>query len=94
MPELRRMACTLSIFLYVRLFSMVRGVGGILRKQKYPLAVMTAGTAMLPVAWQRGLFPVSFHLLALYNWRTVVDTNHLVDTYGADEAMKRQWRLA
>ena len=47
--ELRRMCTTISIFLYVRLFAVMRGVGGFLRKQKYSMAVMTAGTAMMPI---------------------------------------------
>lgn len=93
-PELRRMACTLSIFLYVRLYSIMRGLGGLLRKQKYSMAVMTAGTAMLPIGWKSGLFPTIFWMLMFINRKTVNETHNLVVKYGADEAMKRQWRLA
>ena len=44
-PELRRMCSTISIFLYVRLYGLLRSPAGLLRKQKYTVSVMTAGLA-------------------------------------------------
>jgi len=93
--ELRRMCTTISIFLYVRLYGLMRGVGGLLHKQKYTVAVLAAGTAMMPVGWQgRWAFPPFFWLMMLYNGRTVKETADLIHSHGIDEAAKRQMYLA
>jgi hypothetical protein len=89
-PELRRMCATLSIFLYVRLFYIVRGLDGALGRQKYSLAVMTAGATMLPVGWNRGLFPATFGALALWNRKKVRETRMLAQEFGGDGAAARQ----
>ena len=93
-PELRRMCTTISIFLYVRLFAVMRGPGGILQRQKYTLAVLMAGTAMMPVGWQRSIFPAYFWFLMIVNRRTATETVNLVHKFGVDEAAKRQAYLA
>lgn len=82
--ELRRMNTTISVFLYVRLFPLVRGVHGILRPNKYALATLVAGTSMLPVAWDRKLFPMSFWALTLFNWRTLIQTSNSIHKHGID----------
>ena len=83
-PELRRMCTTISIFLYVRLYAIMRGVAGFLRKQKYSMGVMTAGTAMMPVGWAPGVFPASFWLLMALNRKTAGQTMKLVRAVGID----------
>eukprot|EP00929_Paragymnodinium_shiwhaense_P058580 TRINITY_DN29335_c0_g1_i3.p1 TRINITY_DN29335_c0_g1~~TRINITY_DN29335_c0_g1_i3.p1 ORF type:complete len:313 (+),score=35.96 TRINITY_DN29335_c0_g1_i3:63-1001(+) len=89
-PELRRMNATISIFLYVRLYAMVRGLGGFLSTQKHSLAVMTSGTVMLPVAWARMLFPLTFYIAGLYNWRTTLWTIQSVVYRGVDATARMQ----
>lgn len=93
-PELRRMASTVSIFLYVRLYAIIRGASGFLRKQKYTAAVMTAGLAMLPVGWNGMLTSGCFWLLFVLNIRTVKETVDLVHEFGIDGAAERQSKLA
>ena len=93
-PELRRMCSTVSIFLYVRLYAIMRGTGGFLRRQKYSMAVMTAGTAMMPVGWSNGVFPLVFWLLMFLNRKTARETLRLVNKYGVDGAAGRQEHLA
>jgi hypothetical protein len=93
-PELRRMCSTVSIFLYVRLYAIMRGTGGFLRRQKYSMAVMTAGTAMMPVGWSHGVFPMVFWLLMFLNRKTARETLRLVNKYGVDGAAGRQEHLA
>eukprot|EP00756_Hemistasia_phaeocysticola_P002358 Hpha_TRINITY_DN11633_c0_g2::TRINITY_DN11633_c0_g2_i1::g.48923::m.48923 len=92
--ELRRMCSTISIFLYVRLYAVMRGVSGMLQKQKYSLAVLAAGTAMMPIGWQRFAFPAYFWFGMLYNRKTATETMRLVHKYGVDGAAKRQRYLA
>lgn len=92
--ELRRMCTTISIFLYVRLYAIMRGPAGFLRKQKYSLAVMTAGTAMMPVGWSRGVFPAVFWWLMFINRKSAGRTLGLIRKYGVDGAASRQPRLA
>ena len=92
--ELRRMCATISIFLYVRLYAVMRGTGGMLRAQKYSLAVMTAGTAMMPVGWTRLAFPAYFWVLMAYNGKTAGETLRLVGELGVDGAAKKQMYLA
>jgi hypothetical protein len=92
--ELRRMCATISIFLYVRLYAVMRGMGGMLRAQKYSLAVMTAGTAMMPVGWTRLAFPAYFWVLMAYNGATAGETLRLVRELGVDGAAKKQMHLA
>jgi hypothetical protein len=92
--ELRRMCSTVSIFLYVRLYAVMRGAGGFLRKQKYSMAVMTAGTAMMPVGWSSGVFPFVFWILMFFNRETAGKTLALVGKYGVDGAASRQEHLA
>lgn len=87
-PELRRMSSTVAIFIYVRLYGLMRGGGGFLQPQKYTLAVMTAGTAMLPVGWKPFLFPSLYWGLMAFNWRTVVETVRLGKLYGVDKASR------
>ena len=82
--ELRRMNATISVFLYVRLFPLIRGIHGILRPNKYALATLVAGTTMLPVAWDRKLFPLSFYALGLYNWKTFFQTTKSIRKIGID----------
>jgi hypothetical protein len=91
-PELRRMCATVNIFIYVRLYALVRGAGGYLRPQKYALATLVAGTTMLPVAWARGIFPAAFWGMLLYNYRTAAETIRLSQKYGIDGAAARQAR--
>ena len=92
--ELRRMCATISIFLYVRLYAVMRGMGGMLRAQKYSLAVMTAGTAMMPVGWTRLAFPAYFWVLMAYNGATAGETLRLVRELGVDGPAKKQMHLA
>lgn len=92
--ELRRMCTTISIFLYVRLYGVMRGIGGFLRRQKYSMAVMTAGATMMPVGWSRGIFPSIFWLLFFINRKTVGETAEFVHEFGADETAQRQEYLA
>lgn len=92
--ELRRMCTTISIFLYVRLYALMRSPSGFLRKQKYSMAVMTAGTAMMPVGWARGVFPAVFWCLMLLNRTTVGQTLRLIRKYGVDGAASRLEHLA
>lgn len=92
-PELRRMCATISIFLYVRLFALMRGAGGMLQRQKYSLAVMTAGSAMMPVGWQRFAFPGYFWVLMALNRQTLGQTLQLIGDFGVDGAATRQMHL-
>ena len=92
--ELRRMCTTISIFLYVRLYAVMRGVGGFLRKQKYSMAVMTAGTAMMPVGWSNGVFPLVFWLLMFLNRKTAGKTLAMIRMHGVDGTASRQAHLA
>ena len=92
--ELRRMCTTISIFLYVRLYAVMRGVGGFLRKQKYSMAVMTAGTAMMPVGWSNGVFPLVFWLLMFLNRKTAGETLGMIRMHGVDGTASRQAHLA
>jgi len=92
--ELRRMCTTISIFLYVRLYAIMRGAAGFLRKQKYSMAVMTAGTAMMPVGWSNGVFPLVFWILMFLNRKTAGKTLGLIEKYGVDGAAARQSHLA
>jgi len=92
--ELRRMCTTISIFLYVRLYAIMRGAGGFLRKQKYSMAVMTAGTTMMPLGWARGIFPCVFWGLMFLNRKTAGATLALVHKFGVDGAASRQEFLA
>ena len=78
----------------VRLFAVMRGTGGMLQKQKYSLAVMMAGTAMMPVGWQRFLFPTYFWAMMCYNRKTAAETLFLVRTLGVDGAASKQLYLA
>ena len=57
--------------------------------QKYTVAVLIAGLAIMPVAWQGWLFPLLFWLLMMYNAKTVQATEAFVRTYGADGAAAR-----
>ena len=88
--ELRRMCSTISIFLYVRLYAIMRSPAGFLAKQKYSMAVMTAGAAMMPVGWKRFLFPSYFWALMFFNRKDAGKTLQLIRLYGVDEAAKRQ----
>jgi hypothetical protein len=92
--EIRRMCTTISIFLYVRLYAIMRGAGGFLRKQKYSMAVMTAGTAMMPVGWNSSCFPAIFWLLMFLNRKTAGKTFDLINKFGVDGAAIRQEHLA
>jgi len=58
-PELRRMSSTIGIFLYVRLYAMMRGADRFLEPQKYTAATLTAGLAMLPIGWDRCIYPLA-----------------------------------
>ena len=78
----------------MRLFAVMRGTGGMLRKQKYSLAVMMAGTAMMPVGWTRFAFPAYFWVMMAYNRKTAAETLLLVRTLGVDGAAKKQMYLA
>jgi len=93
-PELRRMCTTISIFLYVRLYALMRGSGGMLHKQKYTVSVLLAGMAMMPVGWQRWTFPAYFWVLMLWNGKTVKETVDLMHIHGVDGAGARQMYLA
>jgi len=64
----------------------MRGLDGILSPQKYSLAVLAAGTAMLPVGWKRILFPSFFWAGMLYNWKTVLQSAKLTHHHGLDGA--------
>jgi len=92
--ELRRMCTTISVFLYVRLYAVMRGAGGMLHKQKYTVSVITAGAAMMPVGWQRWAFPAYFWVLMMYNGKTARETVNLVHEFGVDGAGARQMHLA
>jgi len=87
-PELRRMCSTIGIFLYVRLYALMRGPNNFLEPQKYALAVVMAGLTMAPVGWNGGMFPATFWTIFFYNIRTVAQTGYLVDTHGVDAAAK------
>ena len=58
------------------------------------LAVMTAGTAMMPVGWTRLAFPAYFWVLMAYNGATAGETLRLVRELGVDGAAKKQMHLA
>jgi hypothetical protein len=85
-PELRRMCTTISIFLYVRLYAIMRSPAGMLQKQKYSMAVMMAGTTMMPVGWQRFLFPAYFWTLFGINRQVVGMTLNDIRALGVDGA--------
>ena len=89
-PELRRMNATISIFLYVRLYPMMRGINGILSPQKYALAILMAGSALLPIGWTRAVFPATFWAMMAWNYKTILLTRSLIFRYGIDGAAKRQ----
>jgi len=91
-PELRRMSSTVGIFIYVRLYAIMRGLGGYLQPQKYALATMTAGITMLPLGWARYLFPSLFWILMATNYKTMAKTGELVRMYGIDKAAAIQTR--
>ena len=91
--EIRRLNTTITIFLYVRLYPILRGVTGILEPQKYALAILVAGTSYLPIGWTRKLFPASFFGLTLYNWRTVLSTLTLLARHGVDGTARKQAKL-
>jgi hypothetical protein len=93
-PELRRMCTTISIFLYVRLYAIMRGPAGMLQKQKYSMAVMTAGAAMMPIGWQRWVFPAYFWFMFGMNGQTVAQTTRLIEKYGVDGAARKVPGLA
>ena len=92
--ELRRMCTTISIFLYVRLYAVMRGPSGFLQRQKYSMAVMTAGTAMMPLGWARGVFPFVFWCLMAVNRRVASMTMRNIRRYGVDGAAERMVALA
>lgn len=89
-PELRRMCTTVNIFLYVRLYAQMRGANRFLSSQKYALASVMAGFTMLPLGWDRCIYPLSFWGMFFYNFRTVMQTGMLIDQYGVDGAAARQ----
>lgn len=93
-PELRRMCSTISIFLYVRLYGLLRSPAGLLRKQKYTVSVMTAGLAMMPVGWAPWIFPLLFWMLFAFNIKTVAKTIKLISEFGVDGAAERMGKLA
>jgi hypothetical protein len=93
-PELRRMCTTISIFLYVRLYAVMRGFAGMLQKQKYSMSVMTAGAAMMPIGWQRWVFPAYFWFLMAMNRKTVGQSVYLLKHFGVDGAAIRAPELA
>ena len=89
-PELRRMNATISIFLYVRLYPLMRGINGILSAQKYALAILMAGSALLPIGWTRAVFPATFWGMMAWNYKTILMTRSLIFRYGIDGAAKHQ----
>ena len=91
--EIQRLNTTITIFLYVRLYPILRGVTGILEPQKYALAILVAGTSYLPIGWTRKLFPASFFGLALYNWKTALSTLSLLARHGVDGTARKQAKL-
>ena len=88
------MCTTISIFLYVRLYAVMRGPSGFLRRQKYSMAVMTAGTAMMPVGWARGVFPFVFWCLMALNRKVAGTTLRNIRQYGVEGTAERMMALA
>ena len=91
--EIRRMNVTITIFLYVRIYPILRGVNGILEPQKYALAILVAGTSYLPLGWTRKIFPASFWGMAMYNYKTVLSTLAMLARHGVDGTARRQAKL-
>ncbi len=50
------------------------------------MAVMTAGTAMMPIGWKRAVFPATFWFLMMVNRRRAGQTLMLVRDVGIDRA--------
>ena len=71
----------------------MRGINGILSPDKYALAILMAGSALLPIGWTRELFPATFWGLMIYNWKAVLLTNKLVLRHGIDGAASRQAKM-
>ena len=87
------MNVTITIFLYVRIYPILRGVNGILEPQKYALAILVAGTSYLPLGWTRKIFPASFWGMAMYNYKTVLSTLAMLARHGVDGTARRQAKL-
>lgn len=92
-PEVRRMSTTIGIFLYVRLYAVMRGFDHFLSPQKYTAAVLTAGFTMMPIGWDRLIFPLTFWAGFLYNIKTVKQTVALSNRFGIDGTAVRQMRM-
>jgi hypothetical protein len=93
-PELRRMCATISIFLYVRLYALMRGPQGFLEPQKYTASVVLAGFTMMPVGWAPSNYPALFWLMMFWNHKTVRLTSDLVKMFGIDGAATRMAQMS